>query len=74
MIYKTLVFAPLIGAIIAGFFGRRTGDRAAMAVSTGLLFLSALLSWKVMFDIGFGHSSDHVTLLRWMDVGDFQAN
>jgi len=79
MLYKTLVFAPLIGAIIAGmggtrFGGRKLGEKSSMVITTALLFLSALLSWIVMFKIGFGHNTADVTLLRWMDVGDLKAN
>ena len=48
---KTLVtvilFGPLIGATVAGLFGRRIGDTASMAVTTGFLMLSAFLSWVV---------------------------
>ena len=32
---------------IAGLFGRRIGDIASMAVTTGLLFLSCALAWVV---------------------------
>ena len=39
--------APLLGAIIAGLFGRRIGDIASQAVTTGFLLLSAVLSWTV---------------------------
>ena len=42
-----ILFAPLIGAITAGLFGRRIGDTVSMAVTTGLLFLAAILSWTV---------------------------
>ena len=40
MNFETLVtigvFAPLLGAAIAGFFGRRIGNVASQAVTTGL--------------------------------------
>ena len=45
-----LVFAPLLGAIVAGLFGtgigrRVLGDTPSMAVTTGLLFLACGLAW-----------------------------
>ncbi len=40
-----LLFAPLVGALIAGFGHGVIGDKAAQVLTTGLLFLSALLSW-----------------------------
>ena len=74
MLYKIIVFAPLIGALIAGLFGRKIGEKPSMVVTTGFLFLSALLSWKSFFDIGFGHNQLTVDLFRWMDVGNLKAN
>ena len=40
-----LLFAPLVGSIICGFGHRIIGEKMAMFVSTGALFLSAILSW-----------------------------
>ena len=79
MIY-TIVFAPLIGAMIAGLAGTRFGSQIINAtiskvVTTGLLFLSAVLSWMVFINIGFGDAPDTTyPLFRWMDVGDMDAN
>ncbi|KPA23033.1 NADH-quinone oxidoreductase subunit L [Shimia sp. SK013] len=47
MIFKTILFAPLIGALIAGFGWRMIGEKAAQVVTTSLLFLACLLSWIV---------------------------
>ena len=38
------VFAPLVAAIIAGLFNRWIGKTASKAITTGSLFLGALLS------------------------------
>ena len=79
MIY-TIVFAPLIGAMIAGLAGTRFGSQILNAtlskvITTGLLFLSAILSWVVFINIGFGDMADETfPLFRWMDVGDMDAN
>ncbi|MEC8039502.1 MAG: NADH-quinone oxidoreductase subunit L [Pseudomonadota bacterium] len=45
--YQTILFAPLIGALIGGFGWRIIGEKGAQFVTTGLLFLAALLSWIV---------------------------
>ena len=44
---QIVLFAPLIGALIAGFGWRLIGETAAQWVTTGLLFLAALLSWII---------------------------
>ena len=74
MLYKIILFAPLIGALIAGLFGRRIGDKLAQTVTTGLLILSALLSWMAFIKVGYGHEHFEIDLMRWVDVGGFKAN
>jgi NADH-quinone oxidoreductase subunit L len=67
MIFKIILFAPLIGAIIAGFGWRIIGDKGAQWVTTGLLFLSALLSWIVFLQ--GAHQDDPVHILTWIQSG-----
>jgi NADH-quinone oxidoreductase subunit L len=63
----TLLFAPLFGALIAGFGWRLLGERAAQVISTGLLFLSALLSW-ILF-LSYNGEMQQIQILRWIDSG-----
>ncbi|MBC6402216.1 MAG: NADH-quinone oxidoreductase subunit L [Hyphomonadaceae bacterium] len=75
MLYKIIVFAPLLGCLITGFLGRRIGDKPSMTIATGLLFLSAILSWVAFFDIYNNKGIEPtVNLFRWMDVGGLTAN
>jgi len=63
----TLLFGPLVGAIIAGFGWRIIGDKGAQWLTTGLLFLSALLSWIIFLTHdGVTHS---VHILDWVQSG-----
>jgi len=66
-----IVFLPLIGAIIAGLFGRFIGDRASMLVTCILLTVSGILSWIVFFDVALGGNPRSVRLFTWMDVTGF---
>lgn len=68
-----IVFGPLIGAIIAGLFGRFIGDRAAMSITTGLLILSAILSVFVFYDVAIQHNEQLIPLATWMRIGEFEA-
>ncbi len=45
-----------------------------MVVTTGLLFLSAILSWVALYKVGIGHEEADIKVLRWMDVGDMKAD
>ena len=64
---KIILFAPLVGAVIAGFGWRQIGEKGAMYVTTGLLFLACLLSWIVF--LGLGQETQHLPILRWIESG-----
>ena len=79
MLYHVIVFAPLLGAIIAGLLGTRFGrqflpEKPSMVLTTGLLFLSAILSWVALYKVGINHEEADIKVLRWMDVGDMKAD
>ncbi|EAQ01820.1 NADH dehydrogenase subunit L [Pseudooceanicola batsensis HTCC2597] len=67
-----ILFAPLIGAIIAGFGWRLITIRGAQWVTTGLLFLACLLSWIVFFS--HGPETQHVEILRWIESGTLSTS
>ncbi|SHK76377.1 NADH dehydrogenase subunit L [Roseovarius marisflavi] len=62
-----LLFGPLVGAIIAGFGWRIIGDTGAQWLTTGLLFLSALLSWIIF--LGHDGVTHSVHILDWVQSG-----
>jgi NADH-quinone oxidoreductase subunit L len=68
-----VVFFPLLGAVIAGLFGRAIGDRGAQLVTCGGLILSALCSWVVLADVA-GGAPYKVEVLRWIHSGTFEAD
>ncbi len=73
LIYKAIVFLPLIGALIAGLFGRQIGAKASEYITTGLMIIVAVLSWIVFINVGLGHGEGDevikVSLLRWIQSG-----
>jgi NADH-quinone oxidoreductase subunit L len=51
------------------------GSRAAELITTGLLFVSAALSWVVLVDIGFlHHDVARIALFPWINSGDLQVS
>ncbi len=63
----TLLFAPLVGAILCGLFWRLIGEKAGMVIATAFLFLSAVLSW-ILFLTFDGHDTS-IQVLRFIDSG-----
>ncbi len=73
MIYTLIVFLPLIGALIAGLLGRVIGARPAEVITTALLMVAALLSWVALVQVGFGHETHKVQILRWIQSGELDS-
>jgi len=67
-----VVFFPLLGALIAGLFGRLIGDRGAQLAACGGLILSALCSWVVLAGM-LGGEAYKVDLFAWIHSGTLEA-
>jgi len=74
--YTAAIFLPLLGAIVAGLFGRLIGERASQFVTTALLFVSALLSIIILWNVAFvgGAKPETVQLFTWFTAGDLKVN
>ncbi|NNK78855.1 MAG: NADH-quinone oxidoreductase subunit L, partial [Litoreibacter sp.] len=67
-----ILFAPIIGALLCGFGWKLIGEQAACIVATGLLFLSALLSWIVF--LTFDGTTQQIEILRWIQSGTLDTS
>ena len=65
-----IVFAPLLASIIAGLGNRMLGNTVTKVITTGALFLSAILSWPIF--LGFLNGTETaqvVPVLKWVESG-----
>jgi NADH-quinone oxidoreductase subunit L len=69
---QIILFAPLVGALIAGFGHRALGDKTAQWLTTGLLFLAAALSWVVFLQ--FDGVTRQIELLTWIQSGTLDTS
>ena len=75
MIYKFIVFLPLIGFLIAGLGGQKIGDKASQLITAGLVSVSAVLSWLVFIDVALAHNAvNTVLVLEWVKSGTLEFN
>src|SRR6185312_2614496 len=75
LLVTVILYGPLIGAVVAGLFGRRIGDTLSMTVTTGFLMLSAVLSWIVFSQWTWGGLEPFtVTYAPFIQVGNFISN
>ncbi|NKB57068.1 MAG: NADH-quinone oxidoreductase subunit L [Alphaproteobacteria bacterium] len=67
-----VVFLPLLGAIIAGFFGRMIGDKAAQFITCAFLVLSAVISFYLFYAVALGGDPRTVVLFEWVTSGELE--
>jgi NADH-quinone oxidoreductase subunit L len=72
--HASILFLPLAGAIIAGFFGRALGPRPSEIITTALVMLAAVLSWIVFWQVGFGHQTLKVPIAPWITSGELEVS
>jgi NADH-quinone oxidoreductase subunit L len=67
------IFLPLLGAVIAGFFGRWIGDRGAQLVTCLALLIAAVLGCVMFYDVAILGHNRTIQLMTWIDTGDLQT-
>ncbi|HAC50727.1 NADH-quinone oxidoreductase subunit L [Sulfitobacter sp. HI0082] len=68
----TILFAPLVGAILCGFGWKIIGEKAAQWTATGLLFLAAFLSWVVFLTLD--GPTEQIQILRFIESGTLSTD
>ena len=67
------VFPPLLGSIVAGFFGRWIGDRGAQLVTCLGVVISAVASVWLFQDVAVAGHVRTIELFTWIKSGSFVA-
>ncbi len=64
-----ILFLPLVGALVAGFFHPLFGERLVKVFCTFCIFLSACFSWKIFLFDDFS-IVQKVQILKWINSGN----
>ncbi len=73
--YHLIVFLPLIGFLIAGLFAKSIGSKGCEYITTGLMIVSAILSWVAFLSYGYSDAEPFtVPVLQWISSGDLNVN
>ena len=73
-LYVLPIFLPLIGAAIAGIFGRGLSDRQAQIVTCVLMGASAALSIVIFHNVILNGEVQNIQLFDWISSGSFDVN
>ena len=71
--YAAIVFLPLIGALLAGFFGKIIGDRGAHLVTCIFMAASMLLGAICFYDVALQQNAQTIQLFTWIESGNLKA-
>ena len=70
----TLLFLPLIGSIISGFFGKLIGDRNSEILTSTLVSISTILSILIFYKVIFENYNNNVIISSWINSGFLSVN
>ncbi len=74
VLFAVAVFAPLLGAVVAGLFGRLIGDRMAQLVSIALMLLASACGVAALAEgMAQGSPTLAVPISDWIQAGGFHA-
>jgi NADH-quinone oxidoreductase subunit L len=75
MLFATAVFAPLLGAVLAGLPGRVLGDRNAQLVAIAFMLLASVCGVTAWVQhICFGAANGVIPIGSWITAGDFRLD
>ncbi len=69
-----ILFLPLIGAVISGFFGRRIGDRKSQILTSSFVGLSAILSFIILYKVVSSDYTNNLVIATWINSGTLNVN
>ena len=72
--YLSILALPLLGAISAGFMGRKLGVTGAHIITCTLLIMSALFSIVAFYEVGLSGSPVSIYLTSWIDSESMLVN
>jgi len=69
-----IIFLPLIGSIISGFFGKKLGDRYNQILTSSLVMISAFFSILIFYEVLVNNYSSNKMIFNWISSGNFIVN
>lgn len=65
--YLAIIVLPLLGSIVAGFFGRKIGVTGAQIITTSCVLLTTIFAIISFFEVGLNNIPVSVELFTWID-------
>jgi NADH:ubiquinone oxidoreductase subunit 5 (subunit L)/multisubunit Na+/H+ antiporter MnhA subunit len=62
--YLAIIIFPLLGSIVSGFIGRKTGVSGAQAITCTGVVLATFFAVLTFFEVGFNNASMSIEAFR----------
>ena len=70
----TIIFLPLLGALLSGFFSKYIGDKYCQILTSAFVAISGILSLFIFYEVIFQNYSSNKIIFNWISSGDFHVN
>lgn len=74
LMYLLIVFLPLLGSSVAGFFGRFLGSEGTAIMTTTCVSFSSILSMIAFYEVAPGASACYLRIAPWISSEMFDAS
>ncbi len=69
-----IIFLPLLGAIISGFFGNFIGSRNSEILTSLFVSISSIFSFLIFYKVFNDGYTNNLDILTWINSGTFNVN
>ncbi len=69
-----ILFLPLIGAILSGFFHKIIGDKFCNYITSIFVSISAILSIIIFYNVILNNYENNILIAKWINSGNLQVN
>ena len=70
----SIIFLPLVGAIVSGFFGKMIGDKFSQIFTSFLILIPAILSFIIFYKVINTNYLSNIEIFSWINSGYLQVN
>ncbi len=69
-----IIFLPLLGSIISGFFGKYLGSRNSEILTSLFISISAIFSFLIFYKVLNQNYTNNLNILTWIKIGSLNVN
>ena len=70
----TIIFLPLLGALISGFFGKFLGDRFSEILTSLFVSIASIFSIIIFYNVIVFDYINNITIFSWINSGSLNVN